>query len=160
MPDDAQPTSHRRRRGRRWALGVAVVIVAVTAGYALVRVVDSQGSDSPTDAQSSPTPLADVDVSGLTVPRSSPCDHVDRGDVESALGDSVAVSERYQPGDRVRLTGSLRDVAREFGCTYRDAGGAEARLWVFAQPVDRSTAAGIVRDEGAKKGCRVVRGGP
>jgi hypothetical protein len=160
MPDAGQPTSHRRRHGRSWGMVVAVAVIAVAVGYAVVRVLGSQDDGSSPGATASRTPLARVDVSGLTVARTSPCDDVDRGGVEDALGDPVAVSERYQPGDRVRLSGSLRDVSREFGCTYRDAGGAEARLWVFEQPVDRSTAAGIVRDEGAKKGCRVVRGGP
>jgi hypothetical protein len=140
---------------------VVIALVAVVAGgYAVVRVVGSQDDRSSPDASVSPTPLDSVDVSGLTVTRTSPCDHVDRAGVEDALGEPVAVSERYEPGDRVRLTGSLRDVSREFGCTYRDAGGAEARLWVFEQPVDRATARGIVRDEGAKRGCRVIHGGP
>ena len=81
-------------------------------------------------------------------------------DVATALGSRVEVSERYAPGDRVALAQGLRDVAQEFGCTYRDANGAEARLWVFAHPVNPAAAASIVRAAETKKGCRVVRDGP
>jgi hypothetical protein len=155
------PTSHRRRRGRRWALVVALVAAALVAavGYGVVRLVDSPGSDSPTGAKASPTPLASMDLRRLPVARTSPCDRVAEDDVATALGGQVEVSERYAPGDRVAMARGLRDVSSEFGCTYRDASGAEARLWVFARPVNRPVASRIVR-EAKKKGCQVVQGGP
>jgi hypothetical protein len=162
MPDAGQVTSHRRRRRRRWAV-VAVALVALgvaIAVYGAVRILGSQGSDSTPDAGSSPTPLASMDLSGLPIDRSSPCSHLDERAVATALGGDLTVAEHYAPGDRVRLDRGLRDLSAEFGCNYRDAEGAEARVWVFEQPVKRVTAAGIVRDARAEKGCRTVQRGP
>jgi hypothetical protein len=139
---------------------VAALVAVAAVGYGVFRVVESPRTDSTGAAKASPTPLASMDLSRLPVARTSPCDRVVEDDVATALGGRVEVSERYAPGDRVALARGLRDVAQEFGCTYRDGSGAEARLWVFAHPVDRPSAARIVREAKADKGCRVVQDGP
>ena len=57
------------------------------------------------------------------------------------------------------LAPGLRDVSHEYDCTYRGA-GAEARVWVFAEPVDPTAARGLAAAARTAKGCRVVAGGP
>ena len=71
-----------------------------------------------------------------------------------------SVAERYGPGDRVNLGRGLRDVSHEFGCTYRAGNGAEARVWLFAQPVNQAVASRIAREARAEKGCRPAGDGP
>jgi hypothetical protein len=155
------PSSHRRSRRRRWVVVAAVLVAVAVVAVAAVRVLGSNGSSSSSSgAKDTSTPLASLDLSGLPIAKSSPCSGLDEHDVTTALGGSVSASDRYDPGERVRLSRGLRDVSEEFGCTYRDTLGAEARVWVFAQPVRRSLASHLVRDARAEKGCRLVHHGP
>jgi hypothetical protein len=101
-----------------------------------------------------------MNLRGLPVARTSPCSHIDEHGVERVLSGPVAAEDHYGPGDRVQLGPGLTDVAQEFGCSYRDSTGAEARVWVFSQPVTRGTAARLVRETRARTGCRAVLGGP
>ena len=66
--------------------------------------------------------------------------------MERALRGPVVETDHYGSGDRTSLTTGVRDVSHEYDCTYRAGTGAEARVWVFAEPVTRGVARGIVRD--------------
>jgi hypothetical protein len=78
----------------------------------------------------------------------------------AALGGPVTRTEHYDSGDRVRLAPGLSDVAHEYNCGYLSATGATARAWVFAAPVGRSAALGLVRESPGGVWCRQVSGGP
>jgi hypothetical protein len=154
-----QPLPHPSRR-TALVLLAALGLTAVAVYVGVEATAPGQSKDSRPLGRSSPTPLSNVDLSGLPIARTSPCGRIDQDDAAAALGGPVSVAERYRPGDRVDLGRGLRDVSDEFGCTYRTGVGAEARVWLFAQPVDHSVASGIVREARAQKGCRPVGDGP
>ena len=159
-PDPSSPAATRRRRA--WLLGVPLALLLTAAAvYVGLRAAGPDQTGEPTSRPTSiATPLASLDLSGLPVARRSPCSRIDRGDVERALRGPVVETGHYDSGDRTSLTSGLRDVSHEFDCTYRADTGAEARVWVFAEPVTRGVARGIVRDARGTRGCRPVTGGP
>lgn len=155
----SEPAPPHRSRQTALVLLAALVLTAaaVYVGVQTTGPDQTKGSGSP--GKSSPTPLSSVDLSGLPIARSSPCDRIDQDDAATALGEPVSVAERYRPGDRVNLGRGLRDVSHEFGCTYDAGDGAEARVWLFAQPVNRTVASRIVREARTEKGCRPAADG-
>jgi hypothetical protein len=141
-----------------------VVLALVLTAVAVYVGLRAAGPDQTTAPTSRPTatatPLTSVDLSGLPVERRSLCGRIDQGDVERALRGPVVETDHYGSGDRASLTTRVRDVSHEFDCTYRADTGAEARVWVFAEPVSRGVARGIARDVRRAPGCRPVTGGP
>ena len=57
------------------------------------------------------------------------------------------------------LAPGVTDVSHEYDCTFAASGGAEARVWVFAEPVTATVGRSIVREARGEKGC-VVRTDP
>ncbi len=112
-------------------------VALLAALLVLPGVVGCQGdSPAPAASPSDPTtPLASFDTNGLTVARGQFCAGVAPADAERLLGGPVASSTTYDNGDPAQLTGTVRDVAHEFGCTWTGEGGGVARAWVFAPPV-------------------------
>ncbi len=105
------------------------------------------------------TPLGDLDTRRTPVARAAFCDALDEAAVARALGGEVRKQTAYAPGDRVRLTAGLRDVAHEFGCVFKGAAKAEARAWVFTPPVTRKQAKELVADAAGRR-CAAVEGAP
>jgi hypothetical protein len=96
-----------------------------------------------------------VDLSRLPIERRAFCDQLDGGAVETALGAPVSRTRHYGSGDRVALAPGLTDVSHEYDCTYEAASGAEARVWVFAEPVTATVGRSIVREARDEQGCAV-----
>jgi hypothetical protein len=156
----SEPEKRPRRTRVTVLVAVALALTAAVVAVALV-VLDDDGDPAPAASSSpSPTPLDRVDLSDLPIARQSFCDALDEDHVEDALGTAVSATGHYDSGDRVRLTPTLRDLAHEYGCTFAASTGAQARAWVFAEPVTRQVAAGLVREERSAKGCRPVRSAP
>ncbi len=142
--------------------GVATV-VAVIGGLALGGTDGSQPDRPAPPAAPAPvasTPLAEVDTGLLTVARDAFCDDVDPVQVNRAVGlDDDAVNgvdqSGYVDGQRAALTGTVKDVAHEYGCQWA-AGRARARAWIFAPPItaEQASALGDLADQ--EKGCRPV----
>jgi hypothetical protein len=153
----SEPSASRRRP--RWALVVALLLTgtAVTVGL-LTRASDRPAGEP--DAGGSRTRLDRVDLSDLPVSRGPFCDVLDQRHVEDALGAPVAGTAHYDSGARVRMSAAVWDLSHEWGCTFRAASGAQARAWVFAEPVSAGVARGIVRDARAGRGCRPVAAAP
>jgi hypothetical protein len=160
----ARRRAARRRRWRRRA--IALVALGATAAAVYVGVsgrgpepatTTVQPSSSPTPTE---TPLATLDVSKLPIERAPFCHRLEQGDVETALGGPVSATHHYSSGDRVELEPGVTDVSHEYDCTFDAAGGTQARVWVFAEPVTRSEAAGLTRDARREKGCSTVKGAP
>lgn len=139
-------------------LAAAVLTTLTVLGGVLVggpSQVDP-GADAPAADPSPTDPAAVLDgLEDLVVRRASFCAAVSDATAADALGDEVASTGSYDSGQRVRLTGDVRDVAHEFGCTWR-SGGATARAWVFAPPVSPERARALVRAAEQADGCTRV----
>jgi hypothetical protein len=156
----------RRARRRRWVLPAALVIAAGCAlGIRAVALAGSgpdgaTGSRTPSGASSSgassaePTGSPTPDPARLTVRRGPLCAALQPADARAALGAPVARRSSYAPGQRVLLAPGLRDVSHEYGCAFRSRSGAQARVWVFAEPVTRRRASALVRSAAGVTGCR------
>jgi hypothetical protein len=72
--------------------------------------------------------------------------------VLTVLGGKPLHQASYAPGDRVRLTPALRDVAHEYGCAFRKR-SITARAWLFAQPVTRAQARSYLAARQKVPGC-------
>ncbi len=159
-PDPPSPAATRRRRALLVGVPLALLLVAAAVYVGLRAAGPDQTGEPASRPTPTATPLASLDLSGLPVARRSLCGRIDRGDVERALRGPVVETDHYGSGDRTSLTTGVRDVSHEYDCTYRAGTGAEARVWVFAEPVTRGVARGIVRDVRGTRGCRPVSGGP
>jgi hypothetical protein len=145
----------RRRRSARTSL-LLVLVLAVTTGVVYAGI-GNRSSDEPAASKPSPTtstsPSSSVDLSRLPIERGEFCDLLGGRDVEDALGAPVSEASHYRSGDRVTLAPGVTDVAHEYDCTYEAADGAEARVWVFAEPVTATVGRSIVRDARRERGC-------
>ncbi|MEQ4548329.1 hypothetical protein [Nocardioides kribbensis] len=131
------------------ALALVVALTACTGGD------DAPAPSEPTPSASPAPPagLADLDTTTLAVTRGDLCPTVDPAAVEDALGGAPADAESYANGQRVELTGGVRDVAHEWSCTWSGAGREAARAWVFAPPVPKDRARQLVRTLATADGC-------
>ncbi len=120
-------------RGRRAALVLVTSLTCLLTGCA--------DDPAPPAAPSSPetVPLTDVDLAGLAAVRAPFCESLDVARVGDVLGGPARHTDSYAPGDRVRLTSEVVDVADEHGCTFT-RGAVTARAWLLAQPVTRGQA--------------------
>lgn len=140
---------------------VVVAVVALVVGVTHRGAVPHQTSTPrQTAPRPSPTPLRSLDLSGLPIDRGPFCDRLGADDVRTALGEPVQDASEYDSGQRATLAPGLRDVAHEYDCTYRAASGAQARVWVFAQPVTRPVAASLARAARRTSACRVLADAP
>jgi hypothetical protein len=151
-----------RRTGRARRLLVLGAAIAVTGGVVALGLADDPPRTdgprpAPTDAV---TPLQDLDLSGLPIARAPFCDRIDDRSVTAALGGPATAVQEYGNGQRARITTGLRDVAHEYGCSYRSAGGADVRAWVFAAPVRPQTARRLIGPLVRGPGCRQPAGSP
>ncbi len=161
----------RRARRRRWVLPAALVLAAGCAlGIRAVALAGSgpdgaTGSRTPSGASSAGASSSGAPSAGrtgsptrdparLTVRRGPLCAALQPADARAALGAPVARRSSYAPGERVLLAPGLRDVSHEYGCAFRSRSGAQARVWVFAEPVTRRRASALVRSAAGATGCR------
>ncbi len=135
------------RRSRLRGLAPAVLAVTLlTAGCT--------GSDeAPDETGPSETPLADVDLTGVSAARTPFCDAIDPASVATALGGEPDKSRDYASGQRARMTPKMRDVAHEFSCTF-ERGPRMARAWLFAQPATGRQARTWVEERSNDDACR------
>jgi hypothetical protein len=129
---------------RRLLLAAVVTALAVGSGVALQ---DSDSSRGPVKATN--TPLTSFDTRGVKILRTEFCDRVPDASVEAALGAEPSDSAAYGNGDRVQLAPGVRDLAHEYGCSWT-TDGVTAAAWVYAPPVPRAAAYGLLR--GAREG--------
>ena len=123
----------------------------------LLTACTDDGS-APKTAPSDPaTPLESLSTRDLAVARVSFCPMVSPDAVKAALGAEPAASTSYDNGDPAWVTREVKDVAHEYGCTWRAKGGATARAWVFAPPITRARARDLVRSS-VRRGCAKVAG--
>jgi len=132
---------------RRSGFVASVLIGAVlTAGCS--------GSDEPSTTPTvAPTPIAKLDVGAVSLARAEFCDRVPRSAVRRALGGDAESDDSWGNGDPVATDEGSGDVGHEIGCAWTGAGGAAARAWVFARPVDAALAHDLARTAGHREGC-------
>jgi len=131
---------------RSWFVTSAVLLVALTAGCS--------GSDDPSSAPTArPTPIAKLDVGSVSLARAEFCDRVPDSAVRRALGGAAESDDSWANGDPVATDEGSGDVGHEIGCAWTGAGGAAARAWVFARPVDATLSRELARAAGHREGC-------
>jgi hypothetical protein len=136
-------------------LAAATVVAAVC----LVGISSCQGDDDPAPAAApseTSTPLAELATDTLVVRRGSFCAGLDAAAVEEALGGEPAAASSYDNGEPARLARGVKDVAHEFGCTWRRTDGTTARAWVFTPPVTSREARAMARSATTTSGCSAV----
>lgn len=106
------------------------------------------------------TPLSDFETRTVSVARESFCEAIATEAVARALVGDPTRATSYAPGEKVRLTSEVKDVAHEFGCVFKGRKKAEARAWVFAPPVTRARAKQLVTAASKASGCAAVPRAP
>ena len=138
---------------------VVVALVAVAIAVGVLRATgdgDEPAAAPPAPETTAPPGLADVDTETLAVARDRFCDDVPDEAVVAALGGEPIDTTSYDNGQRARLTGEVRDVAHEFHCEWRGAGGERAAAWVFAPPVTPEQATRLARQARRAERCDVL----
>lgn len=141
-------------------LGVLGVLAVALTRSGPDRSAGGPGTSSTSSAGSSGSagpsagPSAAPDQARPPVARGPLCGALRLADVRAALAAPVLRRNGYGPGQRVLLAPGVRDVSHEYACVYRARSGAQARVWVFAEPVTRRAATVLVRRAGSAKGCR------
>ena len=100
--------------------------------------------------------LASVDTTALTVRRTTFCSRLSDATVAAALGGPARPTTTWRPGQSMQVTGTVKDVVDEYGCSWATASGATARAWIFAPPVTRDRAAALAKQN--PSGCRRLSG--
>lgn len=121
---------------------------------------DAGGPGGPAPAPPADVALADLADQALVVRRQAFCEAVADEAVGTALGGAPDDAEAYGNGEVAPLTGSLRDVSHEYGCTWRTDDRATARAWLFAPPVTPGSAEDLTRGLRDTEGCRPLAGAP
>ncbi|HET7385225.1 MAG TPA: hypothetical protein VFJ19_01020 [Nocardioidaceae bacterium] len=156
---------HRRRRLRAPAL-TALAAVVVTVAVVAIGMNDSPTphvrppAASPSRTTYPSPPAASVDLSGLPIARRPFCDRIDDEAVTTALDGPVTLRNRYGSGDRAELAPGVRDIAHEYSCSFTTNSGAQARAWVFAEPVGSAEASRLVRGARGRSGCTYPESAP
>ncbi|MGZ4436492.1 MAG: hypothetical protein ACXVWU_02880 [Nocardioides sp.] len=147
---------------RVWWVALVVVAALVTAGVVAFGL--RSGGGAPPAARStpspSPTPVRQVGLSNIPIPRARFCDWIGDAAVREAMGGAIGQQDNYNSGDKHELAPGFTDVAHEYDCTFEGVSGAVARAWVFAPPVQTGTARTLVRDARRQRGCTILTGGP
>lgn len=102
--------------------------------------------------------MRNVDLSKLPIRRGPFCTLLDDTSLSTALGAEVSRTAHYDNGDRAQLVPGVTDVSHEYNCSFYAASGAQARAWVFAEPVRRREARALAREGAHASGCRLVDG--
>jgi hypothetical protein len=136
--------------GRATLAALAAVLGLVATGCG--------GTATPPTATAPPTPLAQLNGTALDIPRIDFCSLLPPVAIRQALGTNGWARDDWGNGDRTDVAGTT-DVVAEHGCRWRaDAGTAQASAWVFAGPVDRTTARGVIRQARTATACHLVAG--
>ena len=135
---------------------VALAVAALVTGAAVVAGVVLRSPDrEPAPTRPLATRLASVDTATVGVRRAPWCDRVPDPDARAAVEGASPEASSWANGDP--LPGG-RDIAHEFGCSWRATSGATASGWVFAPPVTRQRAAELVASALARPGCAPLPG--
>lgn len=139
---------------RAWAgNGLARSLALVVCTAFLSACTFSGEPEEPADASSVAPSEAELDLSGLPVPRSAFCDVLAEDDVTQALEGPVSGTAHYDNGDEIEVRPGYVDVSHEYGCTFEAADGTVAKAWLFARPVNRNEARSLVRRARRGRNC-------
>jgi hypothetical protein len=153
---DVAPYRGRVPVVRPLAIALGATALAVGIGVAVADVPDAAAPR--TSAPS--VPLTEFDTTELVAQRAAFCDDLPEAAVTEALGEKSVDQAAYAGGDRAELTGGVRDIAHEFGCSWQGPDGSVARAWLFVPPVTPAAAGSLVTAARKGKGCTVDAGAP
>jgi hypothetical protein len=135
----------------RPSLGAPLLVLAL-------GVAGCGGAAPPTTATAPPTPLARLNGTALDIPRIDFCSLLPRVAVRAALGADDWTTDHWGNGDRTDVAGTT-DVVAEHGCRWTTSSGtARAGAWVFAGPVDPTTARRVIARARTQTSCRLADG--
>ena len=134
-----------------------LLAVALATPLLLLGACNDNNASSPKPTPSSvpPTPLQSLSTKDLVVRRETFCTVVSPDAVTAALGGASKHETSYGNGDPARVATDVKDVAHEYGCTWRSADGTIASAWVFAPPITRARAAALLHSPLARRCARV-----
>jgi len=153
----------RKRSVPVWLLPVAALAVLALAGVVAFGMSLSDQPDTPAATprpSSTPTPVRQVGLAKMPIPRARFCDWIGDSAIREALHGAISQQANYNSGDRVEIVPGVTDVAHEYNCTFTGVSGAQARAWVFAPPVAPGTARDLARTARHQSGCTTLSGGP
>jgi hypothetical protein len=128
------------------------VVITVAAGLLWDTGAPEPRASAPSGRPSPAADHASVDVSDLPIGHTLACDDLVDAALRTALGGEPTDRDGYVSGERVEIAPGVTDIAHEDSCTYA-RGTLRARLWVFAAPVRRSEARGLVRELRREASC-------
>lgn len=148
------------RRRLPWLRRTSGVTVVALGLVLLVSGCLDSPPDEPVEA--SPTPIGQLKAGDMVIPRIEFCDLIPEKAIEETLDGDVDKVEEWGNGDEAAPTNrdGQKDVAHEFGCSWRSADGVTARAWVFARPVNREFARQVAGQTSKKSGCRIPKNRP
>lgn len=123
----------------------AVAFTAIVVGVGVAATGD------PDSGAELDTPLAEIDLRGLTPQRALFCDQISAHDIVDAVGPEPTGTAWY-PGEESELEPGLSGVPHEYGCSYT-AGDAVARAWIFGSPITVAQAQALVTEATADPVC-------
>jgi hypothetical protein len=132
------------------ALVLAIVTALTAAGCS-----DDDGPERQVEVN--PTPIDRFVSDAVEVARASFCSRIADEAVSAAVGE-VSSTRHYGNGERARVSGTVRDVAHEYNCTFVGSSGDVARAWVFVPRVTRAQARALISGVRRQAGCRLVDG--
>lgn len=122
------------------------------------------GSQTTPKAAPMPTPLAELPVARMELPRIEFCSLVHPKSIAAALGQPTTKLPRgvaetsYGNGDPLDL-GPIGDQrVQELGCIWT-LGGESVAAWIFARPVDEAFAQTILTAARSQRRCTLTEGG-
>jgi len=133
----------------------ALVVALVATGGAVAAGVVLHSPDPGPTRRPLAARLASVDTTTVVVRRAAWCDDMADTDVHAAVDDTSPEASSWANGDPL---GASRDVAHEFGCSWKGASGVTAAGWVFAPPVTVERAQELVASAQAQPGCAPLTG--
>lgn len=143
--------------------GVSARLLVVILALGLSLLSACGGKEEP-KAAPTPTPLTEMPVEKIELPRLDFCKLVQPRTIAAALGASGSklpegTEETFHGnGDEVELSPNQNQRLQELGCDWTlDTESASA--WIFARAVDEPFAQSIIDSARPQKGCRITGGG-
>lgn len=129
----------------------AVVLTAIAVGVGVLTLNDDEPETPEVKGD-----LSTVDTTTMSVRRGAFCDRVPTEDVTEALGGTASEKKAYKDGDQTVISGTVNDVAQEYGCIWTgpEGSGTSARAWVFAPPVTQAWATQMTKS--VPRGCKAA----
>lgn len=144
--------------------GLVPLRAMLTVLLASLLVLAGCGQQPTPKAAPKPTPLAELPVAGVEIPRIEFCSLVHPRTISTALGLPATKLPRgvaetsYGNGDQLDLGPAGDQRVQELGCTWT-LGTESVAAWIFARPVEEPFAQTILASAREQRRCTLTEGG-